>query len=423
MIMSVWGRLAFVSSGHSSNIRVAALSRSSRRDNRIRREPARDEQERGTSHVVNEPTTDLREDQLRQHIGPAVKELREREGWSLRDLGARCGVSSAYLSRIERGSSVPSFSILAAIASAFRVSPEYFIEFERSARELESALAYTLEQLAVPRSTWHEFADLSMEAQGAIVESFKRMTMPLSDEDVRHHDAEAMILADGVDASLERLIGIAKKDGLPPVDFARHRTQIEESTSDRFVMINRLCTLPASWLFDQLEVFRGTFGIEPEDPLLLKWWVRAQRSALLRALDGSISRSIYPMEAVSRYIRTGSWGNQVQFKPNVVREHVAETVKLLRSSHGYQIGLYDDDVPVRLIGKAASGVLFITPDDPAARANGAGEGMALRFSSPETTIRFQDFFNTFWDQIPDERRANEAVAEWFEHELKAGFAG
>lgn len=373
--------------------------------------------------MSNQAQNDLREDQLRQHIGPAVKELREREGWSLRDLGARCGVSSAYLSRIERGSSIPSFSILASIAASFRVSPEYFIEFERSAKELESELAHTLEQLGVPRSTWHEFADLSMEAQGAIVESFARMTTPLSDEEIRHHAAEAMILADGVEASLEKLIELAEKDGLEPVDFARHRTQLEEASTDRFTMTNRLCTLPASWLFDQLEVFQGTFGVQPQDPLLLKWWVRAQRSALLKVLDGGVSRSIYPRGPISSYVQTGKWGLHMQFGPDTVRQHVAETVKLLRTRPGYQIGLYDGNVPVRLIGKVNSGVLFVTPDDPSDRQKGDDEGMALRFSSPEATGAFKAYFDDLWGAIPDDDRCNIRVADWLEEELETGFAG
>jgi transcriptional regulator with XRE-family HTH domain len=368
--------------------------------------------------VSEKTSTDLREDQLRQHIGPAVKELREREGWSLRDLGARCGVSSAYLSRIERGSSIPSFSILASISAAFRVNPEYFIEFERSAKELESELAHTLEQLGVPRSTWHEFADLSMEAQGSIVEAFKRMTTPLSAEDTNHHALEAKILSEGVEKSITSLKETSKRDGLDPVDFARHRTQLEEASTDRFAMINRLCTLPASWLFDQLQVFEGTFGVVPEEPLLLKWWVRAQRSALLKVLDGGTSRCIYPRGSISTYVRTGKWGEHVQFEPETVRKHVEETVKLLRTRSGYQIGLFDGQVPMRLLGKVNAGVLFLTPDDPE-----DGEGMALRFSAPETTEKFKEYFDKFWENLPDEARSNNHVADWLESELKAGFAG
>jgi transcriptional regulator with XRE-family HTH domain len=366
---------------------------------------------------------DLREDQLRQHIGPAVKELREREGWSLRDLGAKCGVSSAYLSRIERGSSIPSFSILASIASAFRVSPEYFIEFERSAKELESELARTLRELGIPKSTWHEFADLSLEAQEAIVESFRCMTTPLTDKDKDHHAAEAMILTQGVEKSLDKLIELARSEGLDPVDFARHRTQLEESSTDRFSIINRLCTLPASWLFDQLVLFRGTFGVDPVNPLLLKWWVRAQRSALLKVLDGGTSRSIYPREPISNYIRTGYWSEHVQFDAETVRAHVNETIKLLRTKPGYQIALLDEEIRARMLGKVDSGVLFVTPNDPGTGESSTGDGMALRFSSPEATAEFKKYFDGLWDGISEENRDNEKVAAWFESELKAGFAG
>lgn len=373
--------------------------------------------------MSSDPTSDLRPDQVRQHIGPAVKELREREGWSLRDLGSRCGVSSAYLSRIERGSSVPSFSILASIASSFRVSPEYFIEFERSAKKLEGELAYTLEQLGVARSTWHEFADLSMEAQGAVVNAFRQLTTPLTDHEYEMFAAEAKLLSDGIEQSLDKLIDLARREGLDPVDFARHRTQIEATSADRFAMINRLCTLPAAWMFDQLSVFEGTFGVQPENPLLLKWWVRAQRSALLKVLDGGKSRCAYPKQAVSDYIRTGKWGDHVQFEPEQVQEHVRETVKLLRTRPGYQIGFLDEDIPARLVGKEDNGVLFVTPDDPAGTSDNSGDGMALRFSSPEAITQFREYFDSVWDSIPEQQRDNDAVADWLEAELAAGFAG
>lgn len=362
---------------------------------------------------------ELRKDDLRQRIGPAVKELREREGWSLRDLGAKCGVSSAYLSRIERGSSVPSFSILASIASAFDVPPDYFIEFERSARELESALATVLEELEIPRSTWHEFADLSMEAQGALVGAVNRLTTPVVESDVHHQAAETAIVTEGVEQALDRILEIAETSGLSPIDFARHRTQIEEVKNERFAMLDRLCTLSAPWLFDQPDVFQGTFGVNPENPLLLKWWVRAQRSAMLKTLDGSTSRSIYPRESISSYIRTGHWGERVRFNPEQVRQHVEETIKLLRNCPTYHVGLLERPLPLRMIGKCGTGVLVMTHDDGVDRPQGE-RGMAMRFSSEIAVTRFQEYFDEIWDSIPEENRDREKVADWMEAELAQG---
>jgi transcriptional regulator with XRE-family HTH domain len=372
--------------------------------------------------MTSDVTKELRNEELRQHIGPAVKELRERKGWSLRDLGARCGVSSAYLSRIERGASVPSFSILANIASAFDVSPDYFIEFERSAKELESALAGLLDELAVPRSTWHEFADLSMEAQGALVDAFARLTAPMVESDARQHSAEMAVLTEGVERALPLLTKIAIEHGLTPVDFARHRTQIEEIDSDRFIVLDRLCTLPVAWLFDQQDIFRGIFGVELEDPIRLKWWVRAQRSALIKMLDGSVSRAIYPKESISHYIRTGKWGSHLQFDAETVRQHVEATVKLLRLNPTYQIGLRDEDVPIRMIGKVNGGVLMIAPEVAAERTPDQ-KGIALRFSGPQATSQFSEYFDILWNGIPEDQRDSEKVATWLETELEAGLAG
>lgn len=58
---------------------------------------------------------------VRQHIGPKIRRLREEQGLSRAGLGNRTGVSVSYLSRLESGQSVPSFTVLSRIASGLGV--------------------------------------------------------------------------------------------------------------------------------------------------------------------------------------------------------------------------------------------------------------------------------------------------------------
>lgn len=54
--------------------------------------------------------------------GPYIRELREGQGLSLRDLAAKCSVSASLLSQVERGVTTPSIQTLRAIAEALDAS-------------------------------------------------------------------------------------------------------------------------------------------------------------------------------------------------------------------------------------------------------------------------------------------------------------
>lgn len=59
---------------------------------------------------------------IAEHIASTVKQLRNKQGWSLDRTAAETGVSKAMLGQIERGESSPTVSTLWKIASGFRVS-------------------------------------------------------------------------------------------------------------------------------------------------------------------------------------------------------------------------------------------------------------------------------------------------------------
>jgi transcriptional regulator with XRE-family HTH domain len=61
-------------------------------------------------------------------IGERVKSLRIDQGLTLAELGARVGLSTSYLSQIERDRTQPSLTTLVNIAKALNVEPRYFFE-------------------------------------------------------------------------------------------------------------------------------------------------------------------------------------------------------------------------------------------------------------------------------------------------------
>lgn len=52
-------------------------------------------------------------------IGPRIRQLRTKRGWSLAELGNRAGVSTSMLSEVERDRANPTLGIVHRIASAF----------------------------------------------------------------------------------------------------------------------------------------------------------------------------------------------------------------------------------------------------------------------------------------------------------------
>jgi transcriptional regulator with XRE-family HTH domain len=55
-------------------------------------------------------------------IGPRIRALREAMGLSLRDLGARSGVSAPTLSQVERGETSPTLAVAAKIAAGLELT-------------------------------------------------------------------------------------------------------------------------------------------------------------------------------------------------------------------------------------------------------------------------------------------------------------
>ena len=70
---------------------------------RVKQPPAT-EQPQPTSEEAAEPVLT----EQRQRIGPAIRQLRQQQGLTLSDLARRTGISVSYLSRLEKGRSVPS---------------------------------------------------------------------------------------------------------------------------------------------------------------------------------------------------------------------------------------------------------------------------------------------------------------------------
>lgn len=72
-------------------------------------------------------------------LGKRLRALRHEQGLTLADLGERVGLSTSYLSQIERGITTPSLSKLTTIASTLDVGVAHFFEADTSSPRVVKA--------------------------------------------------------------------------------------------------------------------------------------------------------------------------------------------------------------------------------------------------------------------------------------------
>lgn len=107
--------------------------------------------------------------EVRQRIGPAIRRLRQQQGLSLSDLAERTGISVSYLSRLEKGRSVPSFTLLSRLGNELGVDIGFFVETEREAQDVDRSLERALGQTSIPENVWPEIFAMSIEARKALL--------------------------------------------------------------------------------------------------------------------------------------------------------------------------------------------------------------------------------------------------------------
>lgn len=108
--------------------------------------------------------------ETRQRIGPAIRRLRQERGLSLSDLADATGISVSYLSRLEKGRSVPSFTLLSRLGQELGVDIGFFVETEREAETVDRMLQTALGHTKLQESVWPELFGLSIEARRELLD-------------------------------------------------------------------------------------------------------------------------------------------------------------------------------------------------------------------------------------------------------------
>jgi hypothetical protein len=220
----------------------------------------------------------------------------------------------------------------------------------------------------------------------------------------------------GVEESIGTLLDGIMRHGLEPIDYLRTSVRMEELAGERIVFSDRLPLSPATVPIDELSLFRASYGMDPSNPMLLKWWSASRRSAVVATLRLHRSRTIIPRDQFERYIRSGQRGPNIVLPRDVVEAHVRAFINLLRTYPNFMIGLSERHFPVTYRAKGDQ-MVIASLSGYVLGPNPKETKMMLRFSRMKVARRFQEHFDASWEQIPDKHRENEAVAAWLEQQL------
>jgi transcriptional regulator with XRE-family HTH domain len=86
---------------------------------------------------------------LRMRIGTAIQELRTHHGLSRTDLATRTGISLSHVSRIERGLTMPSYTMVEAIARELQADLSQFTQVTDRSSQADGIIEQVLSHIGV----------------------------------------------------------------------------------------------------------------------------------------------------------------------------------------------------------------------------------------------------------------------------------
>ncbi len=353
-----------------------------------------------------------------QRIGPALRMLRRREGFTVEQLSARTGLSRTSISRIEQGRSDVTLPDVMSLSAALGVDINYFASYQDASTKTEQELRELLTDVDIESEVIPAILSLSYETQGALLDGLRWLTLAQRSRPFRAKELVDQLMSQGVQASIAHILTGIADFGLDVDGFCRVITQMEELPGDRLVMSDRLLsvTAPTGGHIDPIDVFRSIFNREPKDPAMVRLWANTLQSAVRQNVEQFETRTIYPLSAIRRYIDSGYWGLRVEADHDIVRQHVTDLVQTLRANSNVRVGLLGENIPFNLLVKGREQVMAYV------RLNtdifpGQGPGVAYRSVRTDVVRTFREYFDDLWEGIPNEHKDSEAVAGWLESNL------
>ena len=348
----------------------------------------------------------------RQRIGPAIRKLRRQKELTLDDLASQAGISASHLSRLERGQTLPSFTVLAQIAHVLDASVDAFVQLEHDVTALDKEFGGTLDVLGFSQDARREMLSSSIELRRAVMETLRALSaVPMTTQQKQDEAVRAIVEQDipGASAALNRAIRGTTMNG---VAFTRALMWALSGASELRMVVAE----PGLIGFgdeDLLGVYRAIAGSEPIDLQVMTWWSAGG------AWQGLRARVILQRGVLERYYRGGVWLKGATAVPAQRVAQNAERVASRVEDGSLQLALTDAELGEvnLLIGDGE--VLLESARYRASEEEHARLGLLVRGRAGADS--FAQRYDQLWNSLPDADKNTTAVAGWIrEHAALVG---
>lgn len=339
----------------------------------------------------------------RQRIGPAIRKLRHEQSLTLDDLAAQAGISASHLSRLERGQTLPSFTVLAGIAHVLGVSIDEFAQLEQDVTVLDHELGEMLSSLGMDDASRDEVLSLSIESRRVLVNVIHALAaMPITPQEDQER-AIRSVTERGLVESSQALAKLISASGLSPVGFTRALIWLNTAPGRKRMLLARpgLLGMPAPRFS---AAYRALTGTDPIAPEIAAWWQHSERAKDIRTIA---SRS-----TLRSYLRDGSWFKGGPVTTPQERRGYIDNILTAMDRDTVELAVTDTplgDVNVRM---SEDDVLI-----EATRHRGGVERLGMVVRGHAATDSFARAFDDFWNSLPAEDCDQEAIKVWLREQV------
>lgn len=341
----------------------------------------------------------------RQRIGPAIRKLRHEQSLTLDDLAVQAGISASHLSRLERGQTLPSFTVLAGIAHVLGVSIDEFAQLEQDVTVLDHELGDMLSSLGMDDVSRDEMLSLSIESRRVLVNVIHALSaMPISPQ--QDQDKSVRTVSErGIVESSQAFSKLISQTGLSPVGFTRALIWLNTAPGQKRMILAKpgLIGMPAPRFSAAYRTLTGTDPIAPE---IAAWWQHTDRAKDIRTIASRAT--------MRSFLRDGSWfkGGPV----NTVEERQEFVDRIVASIDGEGVEIAITDVPIGDVNvrMTESDVLIETT-----KHRGPVERLGMVVRGVAATNVFVNAFDSFWDTLPAEDCDPQSIKTWLREQVNS----
>jgi transcriptional regulator with XRE-family HTH domain len=337
----------------------------------------------------------------RQRIGPAIRKLRHEQDLTLDDLAEQAGISASHLSRLERGQTLPSFTVLAGIAHVLGVSIDEFARLEQDVTVLDGELADFLDDAGVDAEAKAEMLSLSIEGRRALLDLFEHLSaVPISAQNAQDQALRAVMehgLA-GASAAVSRIVSAA---GMDAVAVGRALSWLLSAPGRQRVVsaVGGLVGYPSD---DLAAVHRALAPDLPISPEVAAWWRGGQTPSPVTV--------IADRKLATNFLRRGAWvTGMAPVSPDALGQLVGATVAGIDSG---MISIAFTDVELGRVNYVVSETDVLIEAPKHSGSDKSRIGLVVRGVDAAATIGMN--FDSLWDQLPEADKDPEQVKAWLQ---------